>query len=283
LLTAVTPALIAQVTVEVNLEQDQFLPGEALRAAVRVTNRSGQTIHLGAEPDWLIFSVESKEGSVVTKEEEVPVTGEFILESSKAATKRVDLAPYFALDRQGRYSVQATVKIKQWDHQISSEPKNFNIIHGAALWEQDFGIPRAVGSTNESPEVRKYILQQANYLKGRIRLYIRLTDQTGSKTIRVFPIGTLVSFSRPEPQLDKFSNLHVLFANGPQSYSYNVISPDGELQSRQTYEYVGTRPRLQPNDDGSISVKGGVRRVTGDDFPAAQPELSNDTLEKPKL
>jgi len=283
LLTAVRPALIAQVTVEVKLDQDQFLPGESLRAAVRITNRSGQTIRLGAEPDWLVFSIESKEGLVVTKEEEVPVIGEFVLESSKTATKRVDLAPCFALDRQGRYAVQATVRIKQWDHQITSQPKAFNIIQGAQLWAKDFGVPRMAGSTNESTEVRKYILQEANYLKGRIRLYFRLTDSTGAKTIRVFPIGTLVSFSRPEPQLDKLSNLHVLFANGAQSYGYNVFSPDGELQTRQTYEYVGTRPRLQPNDDGSISVKGGVRRVSGDDFPAAKPELSNDTLEKPKL
>src|SRR5260370_27928819 len=101
--------------------------------------------------------------------------------------------------------------------------------------------------------------------------------------MRLFPIGSLVSFSRPEPQLDKLSNLHVLYANGPQSYSYSVFSPDGELVTRQTYEYLGTRPRLQPNDDGNISVKGGVRRVTSDDFPTPQAELSHDTLEKSKL
>jgi len=282
ILAAVTP-LCAQVTVEVNLDQDQFLPGEALRVAVRVTNRSGQTIRLGAEPDWLTFSVESRDGFVVSKEDDVPVTGEFFLESSKTATKRVDMEPYFSLDRQGRYAVQATLKIKQWDHQITSPPKSFNIIQGANLWEQEFGVPLTTDATNLTPVVRKYILQQANYLKGRVRLYFRLTDQSSSKTIKVFPLGPLVSFSHPEPQLDKFSNLHVLFANGPQSYSYSVLTPDGELQTRQTYEYVGTRPRLQANDDGTISVKGGVRRVMSDDFPAPKAELSNDTLEKPKL
>ncbi len=283
LILATLSPLSAQVTVEVKLEQDQFLPGEALRAAVRVTNRSGQTLRLGAESDWLTFSIESRDGFVVGKEADVPVTGEFVLESSKTATKRVDLAPYYSLERQGRYAVGATVRIKQWDHQISSAPTSFTIIEGAKLWEQEFGVPRIGGGTNEAPpEVRRYILQQANYLKGRIRLYLRLTDETGSKAIRVFPIGSLVSFSRPEPQLDKFSNLHLLYANGPQSYSYNVFNPDGDVLIRHTYEYLNTRPRLQPHDDGNISVKGGVRRVTADDLPAPKAELSHDALDKPQ-
>jgi len=283
LLLAGASSLLGQVYVEVTLDQDQFLPGEAVQAAVRITNRSGQTLHLGADNDWLSFSIESRDGFVVGKEDDVPVAGEFALESSKAAIKRVDLAPFFDLDRQGRYAVQASVRIKEWDHLISSSPRTFNIIQGANLWEQEFGVPRSAGATNDAPEVRKYILQQANYLKGRIRLYLRLTDQSGNKTFRVFAIGGLVSFSRPEPQLDKVSNLHLLYANGPQTYIYTVFNPNGDLQIRQTFEYVGTRPRLQPNDDGNISVKGGVRRVTGEDFPPPKPELSNDTLEKPKL
>ena len=83
----------AQVTAEVTLEQEQFLGGEALPAAVRVTNRSGQTLHFGSEPDWLTFLVESRDGFIVVKNGEVPVLGEFTLESSKVATRHVDLAP----------------------------------------------------------------------------------------------------------------------------------------------------------------------------------------------
>src|SRR5260221_4275121 len=125
LLLATISPLSAQVSVEVKLEQDQFLPGEALQAAVRITNRSGQTLRLGAESDWLTFSVESPDGFAVAKEDDVPVVGEFVLESSKTATKRVDLAPYFALDRQGRYAIGATVRISQWDPPITSAPTTF--------------------------------------------------------------------------------------------------------------------------------------------------------------
>src|SRR5579862_3521982 len=85
----------AQVTVEVTQDQQQFLPGEALKLAVRITNLSGQVLHLGGEEDWLTFAVESRDGTVVPKVGEAPVVGEFTLESSKVAIKRVDLAPYF--------------------------------------------------------------------------------------------------------------------------------------------------------------------------------------------
>ena len=53
----------AQVTVEVTQDQDQFLPGEALTTAVRITNRSGQSLRLGEDNDWLVFSVQGREHS----------------------------------------------------------------------------------------------------------------------------------------------------------------------------------------------------------------------------
>ena len=262
----------AQVTVEVTLEQEQFLGGEALPAAVRITNRSGQTLRLGTEPDWLTFLVESRDGFIVVKTGEVPVLGEFTLESSKVATRRVDLAPYFAISHPGRYNVTATVRIKAWDATLNTKPKSFDIIQGAKLWSQEFGVPAGANATNQSPEVRKYTLQQANYLRTQLRLYLRLTDAAESKVIKVFSMGPMVSFSEPEPQLDKFSNLHLLYQNGARSFSYTMVSPDGDVLVRQTYDYSNTRPRLQTDQDGKFSVAGGARRVTSNDWPPKSSE-----------
>ena len=72
LAAALTP-VSAQVTVELTLEQDQFLPAESLPLAVRITNRSGQSLRLGRGEDWLSFSVETHDGQVVPKLGEVPV------------------------------------------------------------------------------------------------------------------------------------------------------------------------------------------------------------------
>jgi hypothetical protein len=280
-LVAVLAPVSAQVTVEVTQEQDQFLPGETMVTAVRITNRSGQDLRLGREEDWLTFSVQASGNQVVPRNGDVPVVGEFILESSKVVTKRVDLTPYFSANQPGRFSVTATVRIKDWNEEITSPPKSFDIIDGARLWEQDIGVPNADAPSNSTPEVRKYILQQANYLRSELRLYVRLTDASGANTFRVFPVGRMVSFGRPEPQVDKFSNLHLLFQDGAHSFNYIVVNPEGKVIARRTYDYVDKRPRLEPDEDGKVLVVGGVRRVSPTDVPPSKPSTPAEEAPKP--
>jgi hypothetical protein len=257
-----------QVSVEVVMDRDEFLPGETLTVGARVINRSGQTLHLGADEDWLSFMLEYRSGSekVVSKLSDPPVTGEFDLESSKMATKRVNLEPHYVLTHPGRYSVVAMVRIPGWDRELTSPPKMFDIVPGTDLWDKDFGLP---GSTNASPEVRKYLLQQAKPTKGQLRLYLRITDAAHLKTYCVHHVGPMVSFSRPEPQVDKASRLHVLYQSGPQAFNYVVFDPQGELRLREIYDYVTSRPRLGANEDGEILVVGGVRRTTAQDSAPA--------------
>jgi hypothetical protein len=263
----------AQITVQLVLQQEQFLRGESLPVAVRITNRSGQALHLGAQDDWLTFSIESREAGVVARSGEVPVAGEFDLGTSKVATKRVDLAPYFALNTPGRYNMVAYLRVKEWGMEVPSPPRSFDVIEGAKLWEQEFGIPAQPGATNDVPELRKYSLQQANYIRGQLRLYLRVVDGFG-RVIRVVPVGAMLSFSRPEAQIDSLSHLNLLYQDRPQSFSYLVFDPDGQTLVRQTYDYLTTRPRLKLAGDGKIVVAGGERRVLSSDIPPPPKEIS---------
>jgi len=263
----------AQVTVEVVLDQDQFLPGESLPVAVRITNRSGQPLHLGADANWLTFSVEAVSGPVVVKKADVPVQGEFDVGSSQVATKRVDLAPYFALTRQGIYRVTARVRIKDWKTETPSAPQLFNVIDGAKLWSQTFGLPEPAGVTNRAPEVRKYTLEEANYLRSQLRMYVQVSDESETHIFKIQAIGPMVSFSQPEAQLDRLSNLHVIYQSGARIFTYSVVSPDGDIVRQEIYDYYNTRPRLHIDDNGGIAVLGGSRRVKPDlnDMPAVKP------------
>lgn len=186
---------VAQMTVDVSLGQEQYLSGEAVTAVVRVTNLSGRSVRLGADNEWLTFSIDGRENLVVRQLGDVPVTGEFVLENSQRATKRVDIAPYFSIGEPGHYRITATVRVKEWGFEASSAPAGFNVIEGAKLWEREFGVPSS-GGTNGAPEIRKYILQQANYLRNGLALFLRVTDASGEKSYRVAPIGGLLSFSR---------------------------------------------------------------------------------------
>ena len=270
--SAVAP-VAAQLTVELTQTQDQFLPGEAMVVAVRITNLSGQTLQLGTDPNWLTFTIESQQGSAVQQLGDVPVVGAFSLESSEIGTKRVDLAPYFALTQPGTFKVTATVKIKEWSRDINSRPRSFDIISGVKLWEQTFGVPKGPNDPPGDPETRRYILQQANYIRGQIRLYLRVMDASGNRPIKVVTVGGMLSLSRPEHLIDSTSDLHVLYQNGPHSFSYTVYTPDGDVKARQTYDYVDARPRLQTIEGGKVLVAGGLRRPASTDVPPSKPIL----------
>ena len=270
------PWVSAQVSVDLALDQDQFLPGESLMVGVRITNFSGQTLRLGKDNDWLHITLEGRDNYVVPTTTALPVQGEFDVESSKVVTRRVDVAPCFSLTKPGRYTINATVKLKDWDKELISKPKSFDVIAGTTLWEQDVGVSVPAAS-NRAPEVRKYALQQAIHLK-RMKLYVRVTDQAGSRVFRVFPIGPLISFSSPEHQIDKSSSLHVLYQTGAKSFNYSVINPDGKLLIRQTYEYTETRPILRIDKEGRIYVGGGNRRISSDDIPLPLDASNNDAI-----
>jgi hypothetical protein len=263
---AIFPA-VAQVSVEVVTEQDQFLPSETVPVAVKITNRSGQPLHLGVNPNWLTFDVEADDGFIVAKYADVPVLGEFDLGSSQVATKRVDLKPYFNLTRPGRYKITATLRIKDWGLEQASRPKSIDVISGAKIWAQSFGLPVPSGMSNTPPEVRKYTLEKANYLRSQLRLYVQVSDDSESHVFNVVSVGKMVSFSEPEAQLDRVSNLHVLWQSGSSFFTYAEVNPNGELVKHEIFDYVTARPRLVMNDDGAVTVVGGVRRLAPSEMP----------------
>lgn len=258
----------AQVDISLALNQDQFLPNESVPVAVKIINRSGQTLHFGAAANWLTFSVESADGFVVVKNAEVPVQGEFDLESSQMGTKRVDLQPYFRLARPGHYKITATVRIPQWSAELNSSVTTFDVVNGAKLWEQEFGIPSA---SNQPPEMRKYTLEQANYLREQLRLYILVSDAVSANVLKVTPLGPMVSFSDPEAQVDRLGRLHVLWQTGGQTFACSTIDTGGVVAQQEVYDYYDTRPRLTVNDQGDVAVTGGVRRVKPAEVPVVVP------------
>jgi hypothetical protein len=257
----------AQVTVDLRLDQTEFLPGEAIPLAVKITNQSGQQLHFGGHPGWLTFGVESSDGFDVVKISEVPVPADFDLFSSQAGTLHVDLAPYFQLTRIGHYKITAVLNLKELAGSINSPPKEFDLVTGVQIWSQQFGLPSAGGP----PEMREFSLQKANYLREQLRLYLQLTDAAESRIFKVMALGPMVAFGYPEEQVDRNSELHVLWQTGAQSFSYCVVSPDGVLLQRDFYELINSRPKLKVDENGEVSVVGGVRRIPAADIPAVHP------------
>lgn len=260
-------AVSAQVAVQVELPQDKFLPGEEFEAAVRIVNNSGQSLQLGASPDWVRFTIETLDGRAVPQRSDPPVENPFTLDSTKRGTLRVDLAPHFDLRRPGRYRISASVAIAEWNRAFTTAAVEFEVVDGTRLWEQEFGVPGS--DPGQPPEMRRYALQQANFNRQQLRLFVRVSAADGS-VLKLINAGPMISFSHPDPRVDRRSRLHLLYQSGPKTFEYLVIDPDGELKIRQTHEYTDTRPRLRLDDAGDWQVSGGVRVPRATDLgPAA--------------
>lgn len=280
-LFAAAPALRAQVTVELVYEQEHYLADEPFVVGIRIKNFAGQTLHLGQDPDWVKFNIQGNNNYVVPKVGDVPVTGEFEVESATAVTRRVDLAPYFQLNRPGHYKVSATVALREINKVVTTAPRTFDISSGTKIWEQEFGVP-GTGENGKSPEVRKYAVIHTTY-QNHPRLYVRLSDPVDPRRVRVFSLGGSLNFSKPEMQVDKHSQLHLLNQYGSKSFNYCVVSPDGELLTHHTYDYTNeTRPALSVDKKGEIVVAGGVRRITTADVPKPPPPAEEKKEPKPE-
>ena len=257
--------LRAQINVKLSTAQEQFLPSEELELAVKISNFTGTPLRLGTHPQWLTFTVEpSGSGGVVNKLADVPDSGEFTLQQATGGTLHFDLAPLFALDQPGSYRVTAVVTPVNDGPTFVSAPLTFDIVNGVTLNEdQSFGFTRPDGTT----EQRRYLLQQANFQK-HLSLYLRITDASGSHTLKVVPLGGLVTFNPPQWVIDRQSHLHVLHQFGAADCRYQHFDPDGKLITRQTWLVTNIRPQLRVNENGEAAVVGGARRSDRTDFPA---------------
>ncbi|MCX8107893.1 MAG: hypothetical protein N3G20_03725, partial [Verrucomicrobiae bacterium] len=226
--------VIGQVSVEIVLERDQFLAGEQVMVGVRVTNFSGQTLKLGTDPDWLQLTVEGERGLIVERFGDPPVVEPFEVPSSARGTRWLDIEPYFNIGKPGSYQITAIVRIPELSLELTSKSKRILVTSGAKIWEQDFGVPPKDGTQSGTLEVRKYALIQS-LNQNRSRLYVRVSNRTETKVFRLFSIGPMLAFSRPEAQVDPQAVLHVLFQTGARAFTYVQVDPEGNLLVQQTY------------------------------------------------
>jgi hypothetical protein len=271
-LLASAVAVRAQVNVEIVLDDQQFLRGEPVTGRVKISNFSGQALRVGEDPEWLAFLVTGTDGKALRALEAMPPVKPFTIGSAQTVALRMDLAPYYDLQTAGRFGVTARMKFAQLEKEFTTEPGKFDIISGVKVWTAEVGVP---GRT--PPVVRKFALQQAAFFK-ETRLYARVTEADEADLVRVVALGALPSAGRPEAAVDNSSQMHVIFQAGQKKFTYALITPEGDLIIRQTYEITGTRPRLRAEDDGRIVVSGGARKISASDLPPPPPKPETNAV-----
>jgi len=108
---------------------------------------------------------------------------------------------------------------------------------------------------------------------------MRLTDGSGSRTFASFHRANGF-FQPPEAQVDK---LMISTCYTPMARIRSTIrsSIQKATYSQETYDYVASRPRCKSNQEGEISVAGGVRRVLPRGV-RTKPAAAAEEASKPK-
>lgn len=263
----------ATVELQINLPRTLLMPGEPIEVEVALRNSSGRTLVFSPNDDWLdmdVFSITSRvgDGTKVVQFKPVLVEEAFKLESAKAVRTKVEISTAFHLMRPGRYKLTASARYTGANVRAIAEPVIFHITSGAKLWEQEFGV-RLDGEGQT--ETRKYLLQRLTSEKD-LRLYATVTDSTEATIIRQVPLGRAAGNDSPQGKLDRLNYLHVLHHTGPRLFTHTVVSPNGELLRRETYESPGgPRPGLKVEEDGRVTISSAERVPRPDDLPAFQP------------
>lgn len=260
----------AQVDISLSFKKDFFLADEAMLAELTIVNYSGRSIVLGEKADWLTFSIESSRNKTLSAERPLDIYGRFEIPNAGSGIRRVHLVPSFRLQEQGSYQIKATVVLPELGFKKSSEAVEVNILSANLLWEREFGLVSS--ADGKPPEIRRYELMRSINEKS-IELYVRVSSQYRESIFGVYSLGNVVSFGEPERQVDRLSNLHVLFQNGARSFRYAIIKPNGEILLQQRWDYTNTRPRLSLGEQGLIEISGGMRQISYDDIPS--PEAMN--------
>jgi hypothetical protein len=267
--TARADGAVGGVSAEIIFEHDEFIPGETVKAGVRIINRSGETLQLGQDKSWLKFSMESSDNRFVREIAAPDVSGVFSLPSSAMGTKKVPLTRYWDLQRPGRYTVSASLQIPSWPDPIPTQPKIFDITPGLPVKSVEFGVPPVNGRTNAEPETCRYVLEKLDR-HGRVTLYFALTDASGAKIYEAFPLCDMPSTSRPEIQVDQHSNAHILVQTEVKFSVYFEINFAGAILARQTYRFGAAVPDLGVDRFGNIGVSRAVREARANDLPPAE-------------
>ena len=266
------------VSAELSLEQNQLLPDEKMHLKLSIENRSGQDLKLGTTDDWLAFTVLGEKNAVVPQlgTNHVYIDGETNVPAGMSASREFNLTPYFDFRRPGNYSVKATIKLPQWGQEITVPAVKFTIVNGTRLADlpdidMPVGVPTMPGQAGQPPEIRRYFLEKSDATMGG-KLYVRLTDGTGSQTLMLVPIGLFFPFNQPDVKLDQYNELHVLHQTGGKEFTYCVIDTLGLMVERQTYLSTDRRPVLRIDGTNGVVVVGGARAVSPSDLPPPQKE-----------
>jgi hypothetical protein len=250
-----TTSAVAQIQIQLKFPRLQYIAYEPVVANLVITNLAGRDVdlHDAAGQAWFGFEVTGGEGASIAPISNVS-TEPLSIGAGKSVTRKINLAPLFAVHDFGTYHVRAHVYFADLNKFFYSQTKVFEVTEARPIWQKTVGIP-AEGDARGN--TRTYSLM-TNRFPDHTSLYVRVEDKDSGMVYATFSLGQVIAFDQPQTEFDRSNQLHILYCSAPKSWSYARVGLNGELVSRAAFSETKTRPRLVQSEDGMVKISGGM-------------------------
>lgn len=244
----------AQIGVQLNSAQNQYLNGESVIIDVLLTNHTGADLTLQNSNglSWLEFVVRRANDDVVT-----PLRGNLFqsvkITTGQTVVKKINLSQLFHFKEAGNYRVSCVVRMTgDVSTGFTSNRLTFSVSNARADWSQKVGVPGQLGVA------REYRL--TNFTNSsKTQLYAQIIDDRTATPIQTLCFGEALLFRKPQAAVDRQQNLHVLYLANPQFYVHTQININGQLLNRELHQRgAGGDPQLMTFADGSVKVMNSI-------------------------
>lgn len=287
---AFVPSLtFAQLTISVGLNRHEFLQAEPVMLEVDITNNSARPIKLEEKngKQWLQIMVTKPSGEMVV------ATGALLpeplaIENGQSVARRFNLTQLFQISVVGKYEVHAKL-VSPGGTEFHAASRKFSVWDGVILWQETAGVlvpskdakvpaEKSTDKSNPYDFVRKHGAQQPDEPPANAEeqsrtysliqfthnsanfLYLRVEDKSKNIVYGVFPLGDYLPFVKPQAQLDKKKDLHVLFQTGSRLFTYLRVDPSAHVTESFDLTNFNSSPKFTKTEDGRVIINGGERK-----------------------
>jgi hypothetical protein len=263
----------AQLRVQLDCGRDTFLLYEAIPLVLEIHNYTARTVELAGEEGkpWLSFVVTDENGDLIEPTSDAIPSESILIAAGETVARTVDLLPYYQLRHRGNFKAQAYISAK--GVKAVSKPFRFSVMHGRVLTSVTKGLPIRDG---EPEQYRTYSLLVRALQEGEL-LYALVRDDANQRAFELVALGKFLSTMKPEMEVDRDGDFHVLFQSAPRLYGYAHISTEGRLVERKVFSDYMSAPDLSVRD-GEVSVAGGEQI-----YPKVEHIMTEEELNPPPL
>jgi hypothetical protein len=266
----------AQIQLDLKFKRLQYIAYEPVMATLGITNLAGRDVELHDTEGqaWFGFEVTGSEGQPIAPIATGSTQGPLRIEAGQKVSQRIDLASLYSVHDFGTYHVRAHIYFADLGKFFYSASRVFEVTDARPIWQQTVGIPDGVAAPGDA---RTYSLL-SNRFPDHTSVYVRVQDRDTGIVYATYSLGRSIAFEKPQAEIDRANQLHVLHCAAPRAWTYSRVGLNGELLGHSSFMETKTRPRLVRSANGEVAVQGGVIEAS-----AAQTKTTRDTAPRPKL